>query len=51
MMTRMLSDLKQQGIKGVHLITSNDGFLEKFYEQFDFKKETKVILMGAEMKQ
>ncbi len=46
----LLSELKSQNIKGVHLITSNDGFLQKFYEQFDFKKETRVVLMGAELK-
>ena len=46
----LLSELKNQNIKGVHLITSNDGFLQKFYEQFDFIKETRVILMGTELK-
>ncbi len=45
----LLLELKKQNIKGVHLITSNDGFLQKFYEQFNFTKETKVILMGTEL--
>ena len=50
LMQKLLSDLKQQNIKGVHLITSGDGTLQKFYEQFNFTKETRVILMGTELK-
>ena len=43
-----LSDVKEQGMVGVHLITAADGILPKFYEEFGFTKEKRVILMGRE---
>lgn len=49
LLDRLLSDIKAQGIVGVHLITQGDGFLPKFYEKHGFKKETEVILMGKEL--
>lgn len=45
----LLSDLKDQGIVGVHLITAADGILPEFYERYGFGKEQRVILMGKEM--
>ncbi len=49
LMEVLLSDLKKQGIVGVHLITAADAFLPEFYARFGFQKETRVILMGKEM--
>ncbi len=46
---QMLADLKEQGIRAVHLITAGEGYLPEFYEKYGFKKENKVILMGAEL--
>ena len=48
LMERLLSDIKEQGMVGVHLITSNEGFLQSFYKRFGFGKENRVILMGKE---
>ncbi len=39
-------DMKEQGIVGIHLITSGDGFLPEFYQRHGFKREDQVILMG-----
>ncbi len=49
LMDRLLSDLKERGIVGVHLITSADGILPRFYERYGFGREKRVILMGKEM--
>ena len=49
LMERLLSDIKEQGMVGVHLITSNEGFLQSFYKRFGFGKENRVILMGKEL--
>ncbi len=46
---RILEDVKKQGMAGVHLITSHGGILPGFYEEFGFKKESEVILMGKEL--
>ena len=46
LMERILSDIKEQGMVGVHLITSSEGFLQSFYERFGFCKENRVMLMG-----
>lgn len=43
-----LSDVKEQGMVGVHLITAADGVLPRFYESFGFEKEKRVILMGRD---
>ncbi len=45
----LLSDLKEQGMVGVHLITAADGILPEFYERYGFGREQRVILMGKEM--
>ena len=42
-------DMKEQGIVGIHLITSVDGFLPEFYQRHGFKREDQVILMGMEL--
>lgn len=42
-------DMKEQGIVGIHLITSGDGFLPEFYQRHGFKREDQVILMGMEL--
>lgn len=44
-----LSDIKAQGMVGVHLITAGEGRLPAFYEQYGFKKEKRVMLMGREV--
>ncbi len=49
LMETLLSDLKKQGIVGVHLITAADAFLPEFYERFGFQKEKRVILMGRDL--
>ena len=40
---------KEKGIVGVHLFTAGEGILPKFYEDFRFSKENRVILMGREL--
>ncbi len=49
LLERCLSDLKKQGIVGVHLITAGEGALPDFYEKYGFKKENEVILMGLDL--
>ena len=49
LLTHCLDDVKEQGIVGVHLITAGEGILPKFYEEFGFDKEKRVILMGKEI--
>lgn len=46
---KLLSDVKEQGMVGVHLITASEGFLPSFYEKFGFSKEKRVILMGKDI--
>ena len=46
---RCKRDMVEQGIVGIHLITSADGFLPEFYERLGFGRETEVILMGMEL--
>ncbi|MCR4903014.1 MAG: GNAT family N-acetyltransferase [Butyrivibrio sp.] len=48
LLSQCLSDLKEQGIVGVNLITAGEGVLPAFYEKFGFKAEKEVILMGME---
>ena len=49
LLTHCLDDMKEKGIVGVHLITAGEGILPKFYEDFRFSKENRVILMGREL--
>ena len=49
LLTHCLDDMKEQGIVGVHLITAGEGILPRFYEDFGFSKENRVILMGREL--
>ena len=49
LLERCLSDIKAQGMVGVHLITAGEGILPVFYEKYGFKKENEVILMGLEL--
>ena len=49
LMDQLLTDLKEQGIVGVHLITAAEAFLPEFYERFGFQKEERVILMGKDL--
>ena len=46
---RCLSDLKEQGIVVVHLITAGKGILPEFYKKYGFREEKEVILMGLEL--
>ena len=49
LLTHCLDDIKEQGMVGVHLITAGEGILPRFYEDFGFSKEKRVILMGREL--
>ena len=49
LLEKCLADMKAQGMVGVHLITAGEGVLPAFYAKYGFKKETEVILMGAEL--
>ena len=49
LMDKLLSDIKAQGMVGVHLITASEGFLQSFYERFGFSKEKRVMLMGRDL--
>jgi len=49
LLSQCLSDLKEQGIVGVNLITASEGILPTFYEKFGFKSEKEVILMGMDL--
>ena len=49
LLERCLSDMKARGIAGVHLITAGEGILPSFYENYGFRKENEVILMGLEL--
>lgn len=49
LMDRCLSDIKEMGMVGVHLITAGEGVLPGFYEKYGFKRENEVILMGREL--
>lgn len=49
LLTHCLDDIKEQGMVGVHLITAGEGILPRFYEDFGFSKEKRVILMGMEL--
>lgn len=48
LLEKCLEDLKEQGIKDIHLITASEGVLPSFYEKFGFKPEEKVMLMSLE---
>ena len=49
LMDKCLSDIREQGMVGVHLITAAEGRLPEFYARYGFKKEKRVILMGREL--
>jgi len=49
LLERCLSDLKEQGITAVHLITECEGFLPAFYGKYGFSKAQDVMLMGADI--
>ncbi len=49
LLEKCLADIKAQGMVGVHLITAGESVLPEFYEKYGFKKETEIILMGAEL--
>ncbi len=49
LLERCLSDIKEQGMVGVHLITASKGVLPEFYGEYGFKEETEVTLMGLEL--
>ncbi len=48
LLEQCLSDLREQGIAGVHLITAGEGSLPGFYGSCGFRKESEVILMGLD---
>ena len=49
LLTHCLDDVREQGMVGAHLITVGEGVLPRFYEDFGFGKENRVILMGKEL--
>ena len=49
LLERCISDMKDQGMAGVNLITAGDGILPAFYGKHGFEKENRVILMGREL--
>ncbi|MBQ6381590.1 MAG: GNAT family N-acetyltransferase [Clostridia bacterium] len=49
LLDRLLSDIKAQGIVGVHLITAGNTFLTDFYGRYGFEEEKRVVLMGKEL--
>ena len=49
LLERCVSDVQEQGMVGVHLITAADGILPAFYQRYGFEKENHVILMGKEL--
>ena len=49
LLERCISDVKEQGMVGVHLITAGEGLLPGFYEKHGFSREKEVILMGREL--
>jgi len=44
-----LAEMKERGIKGINLITTNEGMLPEFYGKHDFKREDEVILMSLKI--
>ena len=49
LLEQCITDVKAQGMVGIHLITAGEGVLPGFYESFGFKRENEVILMGMEL--
>ena len=49
LLERCLAEMEERGIKGVNLITANEGILPKFYGKHGFERENGVILMGKKM--
>jgi len=49
LMDKLLSDIKEQGMVGIHLITAGNTFLTDFYGRYGFKEEKRVILMGKDL--
>ena len=49
LLEKCISDLKDQGMKAVHLITASEGVLPLFYQKFGFNKENRVMLMGRDL--
>ncbi len=46
---RCLAEMEERGIKGVNLITANEGILPGFYGKHGFEREDGVILMGRKI--
>ena len=49
LLKRCLAAMEERGIKGVNLITANEGILPGFYGKHGFEREDRVILMGREI--
>jgi len=49
LMTQLLSDIKSQGMRAVHLITAAEGTLPTYYKKFGFNRESMVMLMGRDL--
>lgn len=50
LLSQCLSDLEEQGMVAVHLITESTGALPAFYQKYGFQKEERVMLMGKAFK-
>ena len=49
LLARCLAEMEERGIKGVNLITANEGMLPEFYGKHGFERENGVILMGRKI--
>ena len=49
LLERCLTEMEECGIKGVNLITANEGMLPEFYGKHGFERENGVILMGRKI--
>ena len=49
LLERCLAEMEERGIKGVNLITANEGMLPEFYGRYGFEREEEVILMGMKI--
>ena len=47
LLEKCLSDIKEQGMVGAHLITAGAGALPEFYGRYGFRKEKKSHIDGA----
>ena len=49
LLEKCLSDIKDMGMIGVHLITACEGALPEFYGHYGFGKDKRVMLMSRDL--